>query len=125
MFGSLEPHVVLYVQFDVDASSSCCVPSLLVGDLWLQLGFANPPPSVSGDTVNGPARSPDDAAFSVSGSISSFAGFAGAVLQDSAFPGGKAGGLWSFNLSTDGDDLTVSNGLTNPHLRLRVEPCLR
>ena len=109
------------LQFNVEASSACCVRR---GIVQLLLDF-NAVSSPSGRTLTAAGLSPDAIQFSLTGQlmdvnpVTSVA--VGAIVD--AVAGARAAGLWTLNTSTDGATAVINNTGQNPQLALAVGPC--
>eukprot|EP00435_Cladocopium_sp_Y103_P045665 s76_g13.t1 len=105
------------LQFDVDVSSSCCVPafSSSVDNIELRLGFTTAPTEVRAEGL-----SLDAIPFNLTGSI-----FVSSVrlYLTPGFVGSPAAGLWNLSAFMESGSAVIDDASQAPELRMRVEPC--
>eukprot|EP00435_Cladocopium_sp_Y103_P022788 s5655_g5.t1 len=106
------------LQFDVDVSSSCCVPALNPFEIIeLLLGFSSP----ASGTVRAEGLSPIGIPFNLTGNINSIR-IVSAVLTP-GFVGSPAAGLWNLSAFMESGSAVIDDARRPPELRVRVEPC--
>eukprot|EP00435_Cladocopium_sp_Y103_P034722 s979_g9.t1 len=109
------------LQFDVGASSSCCVPafgsSSSQNNIRLILGFTTP----AIGTVSVEGLSPSAIPFNLTGDINT----ADIVLArlTPGFVGSPAAGLWNLSAFMESGSAVIDDTNRDPTLILRVEPC--
>eukprot|EP00435_Cladocopium_sp_Y103_P033373 s776_g8.t1 len=106
------------LQFDVDVSSSCCVPALRLDDIFLGLGFTAAP---TGTEVRAEGLSPSGIPFNLTGDIN----FNKEVFPQltPGFVGSPAAGLWNLSAIMESGSAVIDDASFPPRLQLRVEPC--